>query len=37
MERQEAEEEAAQIALNGGIEPGSAVDYVRNEVKRLTI
>ena len=36
MERQEAEEEAEAVALNGGVEPGSAVDYMRDEVS-LTI
>ena len=33
MERQEAEEEAEAVALNGGVEPGTVVDYMREEVQ----
>lgn len=37
MERQEAEEEAEAVALNGGVEPGTVVDYMREEVRAMPI
>ena len=35
MERQEKEDEAEAVALNGGVEPGTVIDYMREEVGSL--
>ena len=37
MERQELEEEAEAVALNGGVEPGSMPDYKQDEVSILQV